>query len=236
MASTLQGLCIGQHQPTLLVLSRLDDDCTPLTGANDQVRMACFASVDSQPQYDDGQEFYRRAANGTRCFYVRDCDRFKQIDLTIQTIGWDMEMIELATGSDLLLGATGGTREGDSIGFALPGSDADCPNGVSVEVYVNSAYGTGGICAPAEAAAPPYVRHLWPYTSLRMGQVTLDDSTDGILLNLSGFGLANPNWGNGPNDDWPAEGGMPASSPYAAVFADTLPTAECGYIDPNITS
>ena len=97
MASTLNGLCIGQLQPQMLVFTRLDTDCTPLLGADDQVRSACFAQMTASPQYDDGQEFGRRAANGVRCWYVRDCDKFKQIDLTAQLITWDMEMVELVT-------------------------------------------------------------------------------------------------------------------------------------------
>jgi len=233
MASTLNGLCIGQYQPALLVFTRLDSDCTPLTGANDQVRSACFTSVTASPQYDDGQEFGRAAANGSRCWYVRDCDKFKQINLGATLLTWDMEMIELVTGSDLVLGDAGGPRAGDSVGFAMPGSDADCPDGTSTEVYTKAAFGTGGICSPAEADAPLYVRHLFPFNRWRFGDITLDDNTDGITLPLTGFGLQNSNWGDGPNNDWEGEGGVAAGTPYTAVFSDTLPTTTCGYVDPN---
>jgi hypothetical protein len=233
MPSTLNDLCIGQYQAAMIVLTRLDGDCVPQTGDTDQSRSACFASVDAQPQYDEGQEFGRRAANGNRCFYVRDCDKFKQIDLTLQLITWDMELIELATSSDLILGGGSTPWSGDTIGFALPGTDADCPAGASLEVYTKVAFGTGGFCAPAAAGAPSYIRHLFPFTQLRMGQITFDDNTDGILLNLQGFGLANPNWGNGPNDDWEGSTDVPASTPYAAVFSNTLPDAACGYVAPS---
>lgn len=233
MPSTLNDLCIGQYQAAMIVLSRLDADCTPLTGGTDQVRTVCFASVDAQPQFDDGQEFGRRAANGNRCFYVRDCNKFKQFDLTLQLITWDMELIELATSSDLILGKIGGDWAGDTIGFAMPGTDADCPSGVSVEVYTKVAFGTGGFCAPASAGAPTYIRHLFPFAQLQMGQVTLDDNTDGILLNLTGFSLANPNWGDGPNNDWEGSTDVPAGSPYAATFSNDLPTESCGYVSPS---
>jgi hypothetical protein len=233
MPSTLNDLCVGQYQAQLIVLTRLNAACTPMTGDTDQVRTACFASVDAQPQYDDGQEFGRRAANGQRCFYVRDCNHFKQIDLTFSIITWDMELIELATSSDLILGDVTSDWSGDTIGFAMPGTDADCPSGVSVEVYTKAAFGTGGFCAPASAGAPAYIRHLFPFAQLQMGQITLDDNTDGILLNLTGFSLANPNWGDGPNNDWPGSTDVPASTPYAAVFANELPDASCGYVSPS---
>jgi hypothetical protein len=233
MASTLNGLCIGQLQPQMLVFTRLDTDCTPLTGADDQVRSACFAQMTASPQYDDGQEFGRRAANGVRCWYVRDCDKFKQIDLTAQLITWDMELVELVTSSELQVGKTGGTWDGDAIGFAMPGIDASCPTGVSTETYTKAAFGAGGFCASSESDAPTYIRHAFPFNQWRFGDLTFDDNTDGILLNLAGFGLANPNWADGPNNDWEAEGGIPASAPYAAVFSDDLPTETCGYVDPN---
>ena len=233
MASTLNGLCIGQYQAAMVVFTRLDTDCTPLTGTDDQARSACFSQVTASPQYDDGQEFGRRAANGVRCWYVRDCDKFKQIDLGVSLITWDMELVEIVTSSDLQVGKTGGDREGDAIGFAMLGSDADCPAGVSTEVYTKATFGTGGFCAPAELGAPAYVRHVFPFNQWRFGDLTFDDNADGILLNFTGFGLANPNWASGPNDDWEAEGGVPTSAPYAAVFSDDLPAETCGYVDPN---
>lgn len=233
MPSLLQNLCIGQYQPTMLVLSRLSAACTPMTGANDQARTFCFASVDAQPQYDDGTEYGRRSSDGLRCWYVRDCNHFKQIDLTIAIITWDMELIELSTGSTLLVGKTGTPWVGKSMGFGIPGGDDACPSGVATEVYTKAAYGTGGFCVSTASGAPVYVRHLFPFARLQMGQVTLDDNSDGIMLNLTGFGMANPNWGNGPKDDWPANTDVATSSPYAAVFTSTLPDATCGYVAPT---
>lgn len=229
MPTGLNGLCIGQYQACMLVVTRLDTDCTPLTGDAAQVRSTCFAQVDAQPQYDEGQEFGRRASDGSRCFYIRDCDKFKQFDLTFQLITWDIELLELMTDGTLILGAGGGDWDGDVIGLELPGTGAACPAGVSIEVYTKAAFGTAGICSDSGAGAPSYVRHLFPYVQARLGQITFDDNTDGILVNLTGFGLANPNWGNGPANNW--EGATPVGddTPYAFTFTNTLPSSSCGY-------
>lgn len=230
MATNLNGLCIGQAQASMLVVTRLDATCTPLTGANDQGRTLCFAQVDATPQYDDGVEFGRRAASGARCWYLRDCDHLKQWDITVQLITWDMELLEIMTSSALILGSATSPWVGKVIGLETPGPDADCPSGLSLEVYVRAAaLGSSGICSAAGAGFPTYVRHLFPFMRAKLGQVTLDDNADGIMANLSGFALPNPNWGNGPANNWEGAVGVGTDTPYAFAFSNTLPTSTCGY-------
>lgn len=230
MPTNLNDLCIGQYQASMLVVTRLDDDCTPLTGDDDQARTRCFSQVDAQPQYEDGTQFGRRAADGVRCWYVRDCDRLTQWDVTFTILTWDWELIELMTSSALAIGKTGGPWDGDVIGIYAPGPDADCPSGISTEVYVKAApKGSGGICS-SNAGFPSYVRHLFPFMRARLGQVTMDDNEEGILLNMQGFSLPNPNWGAGPANNWEGTT-VPADTPYAAVFSNTLPSDQCGYAE-----
>lgn len=230
MATNQNGICIGQAQAAMLVVTKLDNDCTPLTGDSAQGRTHCFTTVDAQPNVDEGQEFGRRAANGQRCWYLRDCDRLKQWDLTLTLLTWDWELLELMTSGTLVLGSSASDWVGDVVGIETPGPDAECPDGASLEIYTKALpAGSGGICSEAGAGFPTYARVLFPFTRMRFGQITLDDNADGILVNITGFALPNPNWGTGPANNWEGEGGVSGDTAMAIVFSNDLPSSTCGY-------
>jgi hypothetical protein len=76
-----------------------------------------FISVAYSPQYEDGDEFIQKNANGELCINDRACDVFKRYNVTITLCGVDPDMVGVFTGSPAEVNVSGinvgfRTREG----------------------------------------------------------------------------------------------------------------------------
>lgn len=123
---------------------------------------------------------------------------------------------------ELMLGGT--LIEDDStvpvpIGLWHPGSD-DVQAAVAFEFWTDVWEGS------AQNADWPFIHHVYPYTTWRMGQQTFEN--DFAQPTLSGKARANSAWGSGPYGDQPEP--IPANSPGGFFYTDEpTPDAACGY-------
>lgn len=190
--------------------SRLTASGAITTGEEASYVLENFISVSFTPEYEDGDEFVQKAANGTVCATYKAPDTLKRVTLELAVCNPDPELSELLAGGLLL------QEDGTSIGYAsaLVGQDAN-PNGVGIEVWSRA------IQDGKPAATNPYWRWVFPYVILRpSGERVIEN---GLLANtFEGWGVGNVAFAGGPTGDWP----FPESTnrPYAYSRFDTAPT------------
>lgn len=117
------------------------------------------------------------------------------------------------------------TAAARSIGAQAPALGVSpTDNGVSIELW-SHAY-IGGALAPVN----PYVHWGFPRTFWTPGDREFADARTPTMF--TGFAVDNPNWGNGPFNDW-ADAGVPSTASLTRAWGwhrtATLPTPSFGY-------
>lgn len=97
-------------------VTRLDNCANPpaALAANGFAVTDGFISIEYTPEYEDGDEFIQKNANGELCVNDRSCDVFKRFTLAITFCGVDPDMLSLMTGNPVEVDAAGA-----SVGFRV---------------------------------------------------------------------------------------------------------------------
>lgn len=167
--------CVTPIKGTHYRLVQLDTCGNPVTGTSGmQVVSKGFVQVQLDPQYEDGQEFFSRTADGNVCVNQKDDPVLKRVQLTIdfceinQTgMAYMASMRELATG----VPATG-------YGFAL--QEGLRSNRYSLEVWQQVA-GTAA-CDPV-TGLQRYIYHAFPNVgATKVGQYMIQNDKTQMQL------------------------------------------------------
>lgn len=228
--------CIAERSVCAIRATRLDDDCTPLTGPTDGAVALAIATINATAEVQEGTAFEPVDGCGRTVYSARNPDVVRRKNITMELHLQDFELIELLTDSSLILGAADGPWPGLVIGINEPGANTESKPGVALEIWTKTAFGTGDCGEDSETENPVWMRHTLPKVKLRLGDRTFEDAH--ATVSFSGFAVANPLWGEGgPWGDWPAEGPLDPSTPHARMF-DPLgpPEANCGYLTPSAGS
>jgi len=214
----------GQLQACILRVARLDANCVPQSGSNNILVTAGLVSVQATADTEEATRFERKNACGAIAWQAEGgCDKVKRYNLTMELATFDYELLEMMTGGTLILADADDAPEswqGKVIGFASPGNDTSCPNGVSLEIFTKAAYNSGECTALAEGT-PQFVRHIFPRAFLTPSDRNFED--DVAVARLTGFSTPNAAWSTGSTADWIGAATLPADTPYAQVFAAALP-------------
>lgn len=204
--------CSGSLQVCALRVTRLEPNGVPDPGAGNIYTTDALVLLTPTAVYTDGDDLEQKNGCGSICMSFKDCDRFKRVDAELQLCAPDPELHELLLGGDLI------SLAGDSIGFAMPEVGGSCHDGVSVEAWTKAWDGD------SQATERPYWRWVMPRTYWRLGAKNMENA---LMTNpLTGFGVENPNFFDGPANDIPD-----TSVSHRAFywFRDTaLPTVQCG--------
>lgn len=154
----------GQLQACILRVSRLDASCVPQSGSNNQVVTAGLASVQATPDTEESTKFEQKNGCGSIAWQAEEgCDKIKRYTLTMELATFDYELLELLTGGTLILADNSNAPSGwrnKVIGFASPGNDTTCPDGVALEIFTKAAYNSGTCSALASGTPPVRASHL----------------------------------------------------------------------------
>jgi hypothetical protein len=156
-------------------LVRLDVCGAAVTGTTSVYTTRGFVSVAQSPQYEDGQEFITRQADGDLCVNEKDPDRLKRIDLMLAAplISNGMDPI-----GNWILAQT------SSAAFSL-------------ELWNDQA---GVACTTAGQTWP---RWVFPWVvNARLGDISHEYGTQEWEITAST--KSNPNFNTGPFHDWPS--------------------------------
>lgn len=190
-------------------IAELDTDGAPLVGG-DTVVTDSLAVATITPVYEEGDEITAKNACGASYISILDDPSLKRLDIELDFLSPDPYLHALLLGTAVL-------DDAGAKGFAYPPIGQVTGDGVSVEFW------TKRIIAGAVSTVHPYAQWAFPRVrSLRIGARTFGGDVQHSLI--TGQANENPNWGNGPANDWPV-----ASTRAAQMIpVDTLPTITCG--------
>lgn len=206
-----------------LRVTRLTPSGAPASGAEASYVTSKFVSVSFTPEFEAGDEFTQKAANGTVCATIKAPDTLKRINLSIALCEPDFEFQELIAGGTLLED----TVDGDliTVGWKAPPIGVDAtPNGVAIEVWSQAV--SGG----KRAGINPYFHWIFPYAQMHMaGDRVIENGL--MASNFEGWSVGNAAFGTGiaalttpPVASW----SYGTESPMAGARTDAAPATE-GY-------
>jgi hypothetical protein len=186
------------------------------------VATAAIVRLASSPDYEAGQEYLMKNGCGDIIIYTKEADRLKRVGITLELATKDFELIEMLTGGTLIVDGTG-----NNIGIARRGVGRGEPTYVSLEIWTTT-IDANGPCTDL-TGDPGYYRVIFPRCTFTVGESTYENGVH--MVSLTGFGTNNPQWGNGPWNDFPGTGLLDPKTPEATVLdAVGPPTLMNGYI------
>lgn len=182
--------CGTAVQGTVLRLVKLNTCGAPVTGASSAVVVTeGYISVESEPQYEDGDVFRTKKANGKLCVNKVGENQYAQSNLTIQLCVLDPDAKVIMTGGRLL--GTGSPVTGTGVAYGYNNAQAH----YSVETWQPL---TGrGACDPLTGAAR-FVYWAWPHVwNTKVSSFTIENGP--LELGVTAMTeFPSPLWGQGP--------------------------------------
>jgi len=173
---------------------RVDACGIPVTGATSMVVVTKgFVQVNNEPQYEDGQEFFERTADGTVCVNQKDDPILKRFLCTIDFCEVNTTMFAfMASARELTVNAAGATGQGFAFAEGAPS------NRYSLEIWQKVA--GSGACDPT--GAQRYIYSAWPNLGAsKIGAYSVQNgrSTFQVISESQpGSTTATVGWLNGP--------------------------------------
>jgi hypothetical protein len=217
----MAAICATPIKGTVIRFVMVDVCGVPTTGSSSLVVTSSgFISVEMEPQYEDGEEFFERTADGNACVNQKDDPVLKRMQLTTELCEVDPSLVKYVLSATALLSGT------DTIGFKL--SEGKPTNHFSMEVWQRvagaGACGVGGV--------PRYIYNAWPNVgSVKMGTYTIENGKSSFKF-TSETAVASTLWGDGPGTgtSWlPAGTTMVGTEHWIwNITSVTPPTGTCG--------
>jgi hypothetical protein len=208
-ASSVAGVAIR--------VTQLNPNGTLKTGVTASYVSKKFVSLSYTPEYESGDEFTTKAADGSVAASWKAPDTLKRVTLSIALPDPDPEFSHIIAGGELLKGT--GANAGVTMGWKMPtvGTDAT-PNGVAIEVW--SVANVGG----RQAATNPNWHIIFPYAQMHLaGERAIQN--DLLATSFEGWAVGNTGFGTGPAaPNWP----FASDSPTAMARTTGIP-AGTGY-------
>jgi hypothetical protein len=103
-------LCVSPIKARVARITKNDICGVPVTGTGGQVVTNGFIQITPSPEYEEGEEFLQKNANGDPCVNEKDPNFLKRVGLQIDFCNIDPDAIVLMTGERLLVtGSATGT-------------------------------------------------------------------------------------------------------------------------------
>jgi len=162
------GICATPIKGSMLRIVKIDACGVPVTGTGSVVvTTKGFVQVQMSPQYEDGEEFFERTADGTACVNQKDDAVLKRMQLTVDFCEVDVMAVNMVTSArilDALTPVVTGT------GFAV--SEGVASNRFSMEVWQQVA-GSGACDA---SGLQRYIYNAWPNVgAVQFGDYTIEN-------------------------------------------------------------
>jgi hypothetical protein len=212
----MSSLCGAPIKARVARLVALDTCGTPITGASSAVVVTKgFIKVEMTSNYEDGQEFLVKNANGEPCVNQKDDSFLKRVGLSIDFCSVDPDSIVIITGERLL---TTGSTTGAGVAF----SENLLTARWSLEVWTPVA----GSSACDASGNQQFVYWAWANAgNSKVGNITFENNS--VTFNVTGeTRAAGSHWDRGPGTGtkWlPASQGFETDEHWAFFFTTTAP-------------
>lgn len=220
----MAGICAAPIKGTHLRLVKTDDCGIPVTGAASLVIVTKgFVQVEMEPDYEEGEEFFERNADGEACVNQKDKPTLKRLGLTVNFCDVDPVAASLVLSARLLdtaaIPVTG-------TGFAVAEGEPD--NRFSMEVWQRVA-GSGACDASGQQR---YIYNAWPNVGNTMLNTYTIENARSTLSFTAETQAASTLWGNGPGTgaSWLPVGEAVEDLEHWLwnITTTALPTPACG--------
>jgi hypothetical protein len=217
------AICAAPIKGSHLRIVAVDDCGVPVTGAGAlTVVTKGFVQAVMEPDYEDGEEFVERNADGELCVNQKDKPSLKRFGLTVDWCDVDPVLAAYVMSARLLdteSPATTGT------GWAM--SEGEPDNKFSMEIWQRVA--GSGACDPS--GAQRYIYNAWPHVgNTQVGSYTIENGRSTLQFIAETF-PASSLWGNGPGTtSWLPVGETVTDSDHWIwnITTEPPPTPVCG--------
>lgn len=215
-------ICATPIKGTVLRVVAVNTCGVPITGTGAfSVVSAGFVMVSSEPQYEDGEEFFERTADGTACVNQKDAPTLKRFQLTVDMCLIDPAMASYVADARLLTENAAVTGSGFAVREGNPETR------FSLEVWQRVA-GRGACDA---SGVQRYVYNAWPNVgNTQLGNYEIQNQRSTLQF-IAETEAASPLWGDGPGaESWLPAGEVIADDEHWAwnVTTNAPPVPACG--------
>jgi len=220
------GLCGTPIKGTHLRVVKVDACGVPVTGTSSIVVITKgFVQVTMSPQYEDGEEYFERTADGSVCVNQKDAPTLKRFQLGVNFCEVDPSLAAYVMNARLL--NAGGTPASGT-GFWV--AEGQPTNRFSLEVWQKVA----GSSACTAGGVQRYIYHAWPNTgNTQIGDYTIENGRSTLQF-TSETEAGSSSWGTGPGTGtkWLTSGSTIATSEHWVwdIVTTAPPTPSCGPI------
>ncbi len=180
---------LPQVQACALRVTILEPSGVPLPGAGNVYTTDTLTELTATPVYEDADELTEKNACGTVCVNFTGDDSLKRADVALTICTHDPYLLAMLSDGDVL-------TDSGLHGFAMPPIGPLTGAGVSLELW-SKRIDDGDLHDEF-----PYAWWVLPRVkNLRMGARTFSNGT--ALPQFTGRAGENPNWFDGPLNDWP---------------------------------
>lgn len=184
----MPAICGAPVKARVMRLIKLDQCGIPVTGTGSAVVVSKgFIKVDMSSEYEDGDEYTVKNANGDLCVNDKAPSSLKRVTLAIDFCQVDPDSVVLITGERLITTAVGATGTGVAVG------EGQLTARWSLELW-QPVSGVGACAGGAEQFL------YWAYGNVGNAQIA-DMTAENGPLTFSVQGetkIASSAWGNGP--------------------------------------
>jgi hypothetical protein len=203
--------CLPQLHACPVRVARLDTNGVPLPGAENLYVSGALVRFGTTPVFEDGDEITLKNACGDLCVNYRGDDSFKRLDVTIELCTQDPFLSEMLSGGEVL-------TDGEARGYAAPALGTVTGNGISLELWTKRVID--------EDLDPDFPYAWWVFPKIKNLRIGEKAYENGPLANqFTGRAVENPNWFDGPLNDWPAT----SDRVYQWIETTDKPVASCGF-------
>lgn len=194
-------------------VTKLDALGFPMPGAGNAYVSDAPIEVAFKKTKTAGATFKQNDGCGNLRVSIRLPDQIDGMNIDMTLTALDAELLNFLTGGELI------TEGGNVIGYYEPVLGTVVGNGVSFEVWTQNWSGTN--INPTK----PYIRVGSGKTVWVAGDLDFKEAI--VPVPVSAVAFANPNFYNGPWNDWPLGGGQGMDRILGWFYDDTIPTASC---------
>lgn len=193
-------------------VTKLNPDGSPMVGDRTSYVTDSLIQAQLGLEYEDGDEIVQKNGSGVICLTYKAPDSLKRGTISaLQVCTPDPNILSFMTGGRVL---QRGDRE---VGYGAPevGSDPN-PDGFSLEMWTR---------AVIDGAYAGYFWWVVPRANVRPTDSWTLSGSDPLVPEFEGSSTQNPNWLDGPNNDWE----FPSDRVWQFVETSTLPDLTPGF-------